>query len=120
MLQGEIEVHPDHQLVAPNLIRSQVSTLLLTAVADGDLSEAEALALHERLAEVRIRARNDRVSRRTAWRIARGQGWDTTYEAEYVAVCRLQADGLVTVDAGFAWKVAGLVPVAPADALTSL
>lgn len=39
-----------------------------------------------------MRLLGDRVSRRTAWEIAREQGWETTYGAEYVAVTRLQAD----------------------------
>jgi hypothetical protein len=32
----------------------------------------------------------DRVSRRTARKIARTNGWDTTFDAEYLAVCQLQ------------------------------
>ncbi|HEX2901968.1 MAG TPA: hypothetical protein VHO01_00815, partial [Jatrophihabitans sp.] len=59
----------------------------------------------------------DRVSRATAWRIAREHDWDTLRDAEYLAVARLQADALVTVDAGLAAKAQGVVPLAPLDAL---
>jgi predicted nucleic acid-binding protein len=44
-----------------------------------------------------MRLLGDRVSRRTAWKIAREHGWETTYDAEYLAVAKLQADALVTV-----------------------
>jgi len=40
----------------------------------------------------------DRVSRRTAWRIALEHGWDTIGDAEYLAVTQLQADVLITID----------------------
>lgn len=116
---GRIEPHPSHQLVAPNLIRSQASTLLLRRVAAGDLTEGDALDLLERVAELKMRVLNDRVSRRSAWRLAHEQGWRTTFDAEYVAVCRLQADALATVDDDFAARVAGLVTVVPVSALTS-
>jgi hypothetical protein len=64
-----------------------------------------------------MRLLGDRVSRRTAWKIAMEQGWDTTYEAEYVAVTKLQADALVTVDPSMAARADGIVPLAPLDAL---
>ncbi len=64
-----------------------------------------------------MRLLGDRVSRSTAWKIAREQGWESTYDAEYVAVTRLQADAFVTVDPEMAAKVEGLVPLASVDAL---
>jgi predicted nucleic acid-binding protein len=112
------EISPTHQIVAPNLIRSQALSLLLEAVRHGDLTEDLALQHHERLTELKMRLLGDRVSRRTAWRVAREQGWETTYDAEYVAVAKLQADALVTVNPGFASKVKNLVPLAPLEALT--
>ena len=112
-----VQVSAGHQLVAPNLIRSQALSLLLGAVRRGDLSERVALQHHERLTELKMRLLGDRVSRRTAWKIALEQGWETTYEAEYVAVARLQADALVTVDSAMATKAENLVPVAPPEAL---
>ena len=63
-----------------------------------------------------MRLLGDRVSRRTAWRIAREQDWDTLRDAEYLAVTRLQADAL-TVDARMAALAVSQVPVAPVDAL---
>jgi predicted nucleic acid-binding protein len=65
-----------------------------------------------------MRLLGDRVSRRTAWKIARDQGWNTTYDAEYLAVTRLQADALVTVNSALAMKAKDLVPLAQVEALT--
>lgn len=114
-----VPVAPGHRLVAPHLIRSQALALLLDAVRRGDLSDQEALGQHERLTELKMRLLGDRVSRRTAWKIAREQGWESIHDAEYVAIARLQADALVTVEPVFAAKVDGLVPLAPLEALTA-
>ena len=114
-----VRIHPDHQLVAPNPVRSQALSLLFEQVRCGELDEVEALRLHERLTEVKMRLLGDRVSRRTAWRIAREQGWDTIGAAEYLAVTRLQADALVTIDETLVRRAEGIVPTASLDALTS-
>ena len=113
-----VEINPQHQLVAPNLIRSEALALLFAAVHRGELTQPVALQHHERLTELKMRLLGDRVSRRTAWKIAREQGWDTTLDAEYLAVTRLQADALVTIDPGLAAKARDLVPLAPLAALT--
>ena len=113
------EVDPAHQLVAPSLIRSQALSLLFAAVRRGDISERVALARHERLTELKMRLLNDRVSRRTAWQIAAEQGWETTLEAEYFAVTKLQADAFVTIDGAMAAMARSIVDVAPYAALSS-
>lgn len=105
--------------MAPSRIRSEALNLLLTAVRRGELTEPAALALHERMTGLRMRLLGDRVSRRTAWTIAREQDWPTTDVAEYLAVTRLQADALVTVDAAMAARAEGLVPLAGLEALTT-
>nr|MBA2415730.1 hypothetical protein [Geodermatophilaceae bacterium] len=101
------------------LIRSQALSLLLEGVRHGDLTEDLALQHHERLTELKMRLLGDRVSRRTAWKIAREHGWETTYDAEYLAVTKLQADALVTVDPALASKAKDVVPVAPLETLTA-
>jgi len=119
IVSAGVQVHPEHQLVAPNPVRSQALSLLYEQVRRGELTEAEALRLHERLTEVKMRLLGDRVSRRTAWRIAREQDLDGIGEAEYLAVARLQADALVTIDDSLARTANGIVPLASLDALTS-
>lgn len=85
----------------------------------GELTEALALVHHERLTKLKMRLLGDRVSRRTAWRIAREQNWDTTYDAEFLAVTQLQADALVTIDPAMARKAGNIVPLAKLDALSA-
>ena len=114
----EVAVDPGHQLVAPNSIRSDALTLLLGQVRRGELTDKQARELHTRLTELKIRTLGDRVSRWTSFQIAREQGWETTYAAEYLAVTKLQADALVTVDEELARKAEGIVPVQPLQALT--
>jgi predicted nucleic acid-binding protein len=106
-----LSVHPEHQLVAPNSIRSEALETLLSEVRRGVRTESEALERHERMTEVKMRLLGDRVSRRTAWRIAREHDWDGLRDAEYLAVARLQADALVTVDPELMAKAADVVPV---------
>lgn len=72
---------------------------------------------HDRVTEMKVRLLNDRVSRGTAFRIARERGWDSLRDAEHLAITRLQADALVTVDAELAAKAEGTVTVAPLSAL---
>jgi len=114
-----IPISPRHQIVAPSLIRSQALALLFDAVRRGDLAEDLALHHHERLTGMKMRLLGDRVSRRTAWRIAREQEWETTYDAEYLAVTVLQADALVTIDPALARKATNIVPLASLDALSA-
>jgi predicted nucleic acid-binding protein len=119
IVANDLDVHSDHQLVAPNLIRSQALALLLDGVRNGDITEEVALRRHERLTELKMRLLGDRVSRRTAWKIARENGWDTTFDAEYLAVCRLQADALVTIDPALAAKADGIVTLATLEMLST-
>ena len=105
-------VGSDHQLVAPNSIRSLALDLLLTQVRGGELSEREAMDLHERMTETKMRLLGDRVSRRTAWQMALEHGWPTIKDAEYIAIATLQADALVTADPELAAKAAGIVALA--------
>lgn len=112
LVAGGRPVPPGHQLVAPAGVRSQALDLLLGRVARGELTEREALELHDRLTETKIRALNDRVSRRVAWDLARERGWDSVRDAEYVAVARLQADALITADPRLASAAEGIIPVA--------
>jgi predicted nucleic acid-binding protein len=114
-----LRIHPEHQLVAPNSMRSEALSLLYDQVRRGALAEDEALRVHERLTEVKIRLLGDRVSRRTAWRIAREHGWDAIGGAEYLAVTRLQADALIALDESLARMANGIVPLATIDALVS-
>jgi predicted nucleic acid-binding protein len=113
-----VAVAPGHQLVAPQLLRSQALDLLFDAVRKGELTEDEALDRHEVMTGVKVRLLGDRVSRRVAWRIAREHGLDSTTDAEYLALTRLQADLFVTVDPAARERAEGVVPVGTVDQLS--
>jgi predicted nucleic acid-binding protein len=112
-----IEVADEHELLAPTLLRSQTLSDLHEAVQRGEIPADVA---RERLASVgrmRIRLLGDAVLRRRAWDLADRLGWDSTYDAEYIALTQLQADAFVTLDEELARSVEGIVETASVDAL---
>jgi predicted nucleic acid-binding protein len=119
LVTERIDVAPVHQLVAPQLLRSQALDLLYAAVRRGELSEEAALERHEAMTGVRVRLLGDRVSRRTAWRIAREHGFDRTADAEYLALTRLQADAFVSVDPEARARAEGIVPTGTVEQLSA-
>jgi predicted nucleic acid-binding protein len=114
---GEVEVAGEHNLVAPTLVRSQALSALYEAARRGDISAAEGLERVTRINSLKVRFLGDRVSQRTAWKVAEQLGWETTYVAEFIAVTRLQADAFVTSDRDLAREVSGLVGTATIDVL---
>jgi predicted nucleic acid-binding protein len=117
LARGEAVIDEEHQLLAPTLLRSHVLSLLYQAVRHGDLAQADAHRQLDYVRGLRIRLLGDRVLQRAAWRIAEQLGWDDTFDAEYVALARLQADALVTLDARLARAAEGLVTLAAPQAL---
>ena len=117
LVDAGLHVDPGHQLVAPNSIRSEALELLLHEVRAGKRTETAALEAHERMTEMKMRLLGDRVSRRTAWQIARQHDWDTLRLAEYLALTRLQADALITADPALAAAAQEAVTVAAIDDL---
>jgi hypothetical protein len=115
LVDGGGPVGAEHRLVAPQALRSQALALLFDAVRRGALTEAEARARHDAMTAVKVRLLGDRVSRWTAWGIARDHGVDLAV-AEYLAVTRLQADVFISVDDA-ARARAGVVPVGGVDLL---
>lgn len=105
-------VAPGHRLVSANALRSRALELLLPEAQNGQLDDRAAQLLQERITEIPVRLLGDRVSRRVAWQLALQNNWADLRDAEYIAVARLQADALVTVDPDLAAKAADLVPMA--------
>jgi predicted nucleic acid-binding protein len=116
---GEIEVAAGHQLVAPTLVRSQALAALYEAARRGELAEAEGRARILRINSLKVRFLGDKVLQRQAWKVAEQLGWETTYDAEYVALTQLQADAFVTSNTALAQAVAGLIRTATVDELRS-
>ncbi|HEY7795493.1 MAG TPA: type II toxin-antitoxin system VapC family toxin [Gaiellaceae bacterium] len=117
LAREEIEVADGHELLAPTLLRSQTLSALHEAVHRGELAPEAGLDLVRRVGAMKIRLLGDAVLRRRAWEVAEQLGWADTYAAEYVALTQLQADAFVTLDAGLARQVEGLVETAPVDAV---
>lgn len=114
---SEVPLAEGHALVGRGSRRSDAMAILYREVCDGTRTEAEAKALLDRMTAVKVRLLGDRVSRSTAWSIARDQGRDDIGDAEHLAVARLQADALVTDDAALIAAAEGIVPIAPFDDL---
>ena len=110
-------IPPAHRLVAPTLLRSQVLAQLFVEVRRGTLDRKEAGRRLDYVRDLRIRLLGDRVLQRVAWDVAVGLGWPDTFQAEYVALTKLQADALVTRNPAFAEAAARLVPVATMEDL---
>lgn len=117
IVRDDPEIGTRRRLVGPAVLRSHVLSMLYREVRDGTLDEKSARAELEGLAGLKIRLLGDRVSRATAWKIARQLDWDDTSSAEYLAVASLQADVLVAGDPVIAAAASGIVPVATYDAL---
>jgi predicted nucleic acid-binding protein len=117
LARERIEVSAEHELLAPTLLRSQTLSTLHEAVHRGEMPADVALEQLEHIWAMPIRLLGDAVLRRNAWKFAETLGWAQTYDAEYVALTKLQADAFVTLDANLARQVEGIVPTATVEAL---
>jgi predicted nucleic acid-binding protein len=114
---GEATVAAEHKLVAPTLVRSQALAAMYEGARRGEISAAEAIERVTRINSLKVRFLGDKVLQRTAWKVADQSGWETTYDAEFVALTQLQADVFVTSNGDLARAVSGLVQTATIDAL---
>ena len=117
LVQEDIVVSPEHELLAPTLLRSQTLSLLHEAVHRGELGADVARERLARIRRMKIRLLGDGVLRKVAWEMADRLGSPSTYAAEYVALTKLQGDALVTLDDDLARSVEGIVPTASIDDL---
>jgi predicted nucleic acid-binding protein len=117
--KSHLEIPAKHELLAPTLLRSQTLSALHEAVDRGELGAKEARDLLTRVGPpgLKIRLLGDAVLRRVAWELADQLGWASTYDAEYLALTRLQADAFITLDRSLAKSAEGIVPLASIDAL---
>jgi predicted nucleic acid-binding protein len=118
LAQDQTVIRGDHQILAPALLRSQLLSLLYQAVRRGEMTKKDAGLRLRYVRGLRIRLLGDRVLQDVAWRVADQLGWPDTLDAEYVALTKLQADALITLDRQLAHAVQDLVTVAPIEALS--
>jgi predicted nucleic acid-binding protein len=117
LVSAEVEVSGAHELLAPTLLRSQTLSALHEAVQRGEIPADVARDRLTRIGKIPVRLLGDAVLRRRAWELADRLGWESTYDAEYVALTQLQADAFVTLDTELARSVEGIVLTASIDAL---
>lgn len=119
LLAEGLDPTSERSLLAPTLVRSQVLDALYRSTRSGDLTVAEARDRLARFSTMRIRYLGDKVLRRTAWIVASDLDWDSTDDAEYLALTRLQADRFVTMDPNLAAAASAVVDTATIDQLLS-
>lgn len=117
LAQLKAVVPPDHRLLAPTLIRSQVLAELYARVQRGELDRRTAERQLDHLRSLQLRLLGDRVLQGLAWKTADQMGWPDTFIAEYIALTKLQADAFVCMDPVLLRRVSGIVPVAPIEDL---
>lgn len=88
-----------HQLIAPALLRSEVTAALREAAWRRVLSRDAVLEGLARLAGAPIDFSSPEGLHREAWLVAEQLGWAKTYDAEYVALAKLTRARLLTRDA---------------------
>jgi predicted nucleic acid-binding protein len=97
-------------LLAPTLMRSQVLSLLYRQGREGEISKSEATTRLGYIRGLRIRLLGDRVLQRLAWTVAAELGWPDTFDAEHIALTKLQADALVTSDSELSAAASAWIP----------
>lgn len=107
-----------NRLLAPTLLRSHALALLYGGVRRGELDRREAQDRLDYMRSLKLRLLGDRVLQRVAWDIAERLEWPDTYQAEYLALTRLQADIFVTLDRDLARIARNVVPVGEVELLT--
>ena len=86
------------ELAAPALLWSEVTSVLNEMRWRGEISAALADAAFERLLAAPIDRRVDAALYRQARQLAQEVGWAKTYDAEYVALARMQGASLLSRD----------------------
>ena len=120
---GEFEVAPEHQLVAPTLVRSQALAALYAAARRGEITTAEGLERVTRINSLKVRFLGDKVLQRTAWRVADELGWETTAGAPLCVVASsklppvIVAVGVQERQSGVCWTSAFQAPGSEPEAL---
>ncbi len=117
LVANGLRIDEQHELLAPTLFRSQILSNLHEAVRSGEMSAETGRSQLEQIWKIKMRLLGDAVLRGLAWDIADEMGWASTYDAEYIALTKLQADAFVTMDTHLERRAEKLVKVASIDEL---
>jgi predicted nucleic acid-binding protein len=87
------------ELVAPPLMWIEAASTLHAILWRGELHREQAEPMLDRVLTAPVRSLEPDGLSREAWKVADELGWAKTYDANYVALARLLACRLVTLDA---------------------
>lgn len=97
--ESGLEPLANEDLVAPQLMWSEASSVLHELRWRKEVSDELAAIALQRLSEADITRRRPKRLIDEAWRIADRLGWAKTYDAEYLALARILRCRLLTTDA---------------------
>jgi predicted nucleic acid-binding protein len=100
-----------HELIAPPLLASEVTSAFCEMAFRGEVPVAAAELAVERLTALPIVFERPTELAISAWRLARSLGWARSYDAEYVALAQLTSCPLITIDERLRRRVGDLVEV---------
>jgi predicted nucleic acid-binding protein len=109
-----------HDLIAPTLLASEVTSILCEMTHRGEVPHDHARVAVGRLRSLPIRyERPDGLAER-AWDLARSLGWAKSYDAEYVALALVHEAPLFTIDERMRRSAGHIVSMpSPADLAAS-
>lgn len=89
----------EHELLGPPLLWSEVHSATHAAVWRRELSQETAELQLERFAVLGVRVRRPANLHKEAYRLATELGWAKTYDAEFLALARIEDAVVLSVDA---------------------
>ena len=99
------------QLIAPPLLWSEATSAIRENLFRGAISAELAARSLQELWQAPIEPRRPAALYRNAWEIATRLGWAKTYDAEYIALARIEECRLLTLDARLRRGAAHLVRI---------
>src|SRR5688500_13899529 len=88
-----------HELIGPPLLWSDVHSALHEAVWRRELGDVRAAGVLASFGRLGLRRRSPSALHAEAYRVATELGWAKTYDAEFVALARLEEAKVLTTDA---------------------
>lgn len=110
-LSNELGPLHGHELVAPPLLASEVTSTLSEMAYRSELPAGEARGALAVLATLKIRYERPLDLSERAWDLARSLGWAKTYDAEYVVLAQILDAPLATIDERLRRAVKDLISV---------
>jgi predicted nucleic acid-binding protein len=108
-----------HDLIAPTLLASEVTSILCEMTHRGEVPHEHARTAVARLGSLPIRYERPEGLAERAWDLARSLGWAKSYDAEYVALALVYEAPLFTIDERMRRGAGHVVPMPSTADLTA-